>query len=248
MVMYVDGSGWAENIMKRANLLSRVVPLHNNATFCSPSAWTYFFVPHFSFGGVPPALFRAGAQLARSGHTAEHSSPPTVLFLSRADAGMRCRRLLNEAEVVGGVRAWVNRWLPHVQLRVVSDRNTSHERTIELFQTAVLVLGLHGGAFANLLLARASRSTAVLEFKVGGDCAREYHWRRLADGLRHCYFSIDVDCPGQAGAVGAACLSLLEVTKKTACRWTAGTTPAAHTTPRPGCACAGRRCTRTWTP
>ncbi len=96
-------------------------------------------------------------QLRESGKLAPARRPyrPRVLYLSRGKAGNSIRWLDNEDALVAALkklcetRNWHLEVAPHETTPVSSS--TTSSRTVQMFHNAAAVVGLHGGAFSNII-------------------------------------------------------------------------------------------------
>jgi len=94
------------------------------------------------------------------------SSPLRILVLSRSNRISTNRQLNNEDELIDRLRSLS----PHIQVDTFIHSDPISE-DIKAFQSANVIIGLHGGAFSNLVYCR--RGTVVIEMNVPDEGGRQ---------------------------------------------------------------------------
>jgi hypothetical protein len=97
-------------------------------------------------------------------NSSNRGGEPRRLYVSRQDA--LSRQVANEAEVETA--------LAEYGFETVCMADYSFREQIQLFQSAELIVGSHGAAFANL--AFATRSGVLIEFFELGHCSYSFYW------------------------------------------------------------------------
>lgn len=125
---------------------------------------------------VPRKILRCAIRKMKLGFPRSQNK---VVWLSRKN--VKCRRCLNDDEIVSGLRHVIS---DPYELVVLTPEDYDVKKTVELFAEAAVVIGIHGGALSNMIYCK--RGTFVIE--IGMKEAFYYsYFKDLADtlGLRH---------------------------------------------------------------
>jgi hypothetical protein len=140
----------------------------------------------FPFGSFwPVELFLKGLATLRKAKT------PTILYLARGGPGPHAMRFLdNEAELVAAFEAfakdqeWVFEVVPH-QITGVSEFSTDSVK-IAKFYAANAIVGLHGGAFSNIVYCNSQ--AVVVEINNNVKARECFSSISVARGLKYVRF------------------------------------------------------------
>jgi hypothetical protein len=134
-------------------------------------------------GSYAPFIFNQTNLIPTAHNTSPQNTSQSlkVLFLSRATNSHR--RLLNEEELINNLHQMKSHTL-HI------FHHTTHTNDIHLFQEADVVLGVHGGAFANLFYCRPS--TIVIEMNIPEESGRQcYAYMSFNLNLRYYRYGVN---------------------------------------------------------
>ena len=118
-------------------------------------------------------------------HEVPATSRNAVIVCSRRADSMRSSP--QESELVERLEAWVGQH-PHYKLHVFTGTESSPSATIELFSRAAIVLGVHGGALANIVF--CAPGTQIIE--LGFATPQSWHYAHAAQALDLSYTLVHV--------------------------------------------------------
>jgi hypothetical protein len=124
-----------------------------------------------------------------------------VIYLGRPTT--KRRKVLNDAEVAAALQKVVDDFnaesdpKPSFSYEFVYFKEAQKDKTavVELFQRARVIVGMHGGAFGNMLFTPVDSQSWVIEFVMGGQYQR--NWKNLALSSGATYVDQAIPCPNQ---------------------------------------------------
>jgi tetratricopeptide (TPR) repeat protein len=113
-----------------------------------------------------------------------------ILWLSRNHA-QGYRNVSNENQVIETLQNMISYRNSHYTILKFVPEDYSFDDTLQIFQHAKIVIGVHGGAFSNMVF---SQDTSIIEFTMLEEYYR-YYFKHLADCCDHPYYAIDLNLP-----------------------------------------------------
>lgn len=119
----------------------------------------------------------------------EPSTKKKIIWLSRCNV-KGVRDVINEDQVVDAIFNTVSRFGQYEFVRYIPE-DYPFDDMREVFYNAKMIIGVHGGAFSNMLF---SNKCTIIEFSMMEDYYR-YYFKCLAESCGHQYYNIDFDIP-----------------------------------------------------
>ena len=141
------------------------------------------------------------ARVADADGAGEDAARPLVLWASREGAEMR--QLDGAAALRGALAAALEARVPNAELRVFEGGRTKVADAVALFARAAAVVGVHGGALANVVF--CAPSTAVVE--IAPRSVQSWHYAHAAAALDLRYTRVHLEPDERGIAAQAVALS-----------------------------------------
>jgi len=180
---------WLERMLPKERIVNPHGGPLSSENWSRICADTLLFPSSLPLGGFELAGTFHGSHVAHRclmGHDdLPYAKRDVAVYLSRK-GGRLGRDVYEEGRVIQEIRDWLKVNRPDLTLFVFGQKHEQDE-LFTVFQRAALVIGAHGGAFGNLLLAPADNFTVVLEIKNSG-----FNWQRFAENLGHSYYTLEL--------------------------------------------------------